>query len=365
MNLDDKDLFNEVVFTNELQGIMNINAGGALKNRNFLYNTAGNFETQAGSVQQYGIFNFAPENSQDSDQGFFNDGTFVNGKRGEIIKHGAWFTNHGMVHQGKDAVITNYARLDNTGAIFNNQQGSEINLQQKGTLYNTGTIWSKGTIKIAAEGWLYNAYGATISLLDDWGAGGPSGSPVGAFLLEHQGRFTNKGSFYGDFTNYGAIDGTGNITGDVVDHGTMAVGNSTGAKTIVGNYFKVDGSKHVELDGLFDGGGDQSLTEYDFLDVTGNVELGGVLDLEVLAGFELHRGNSFNILRVGGTLTGQFDGLGEGDLVGNFGGQDVFISYVAGDGNDVGLFTNAVPEPTTALVWSLLAGLGLTVRRRR
>ena len=84
-----------------------------------------------------------------------------------------------------------------------------------------------------------------------------------------------------------------------------------------------------------------------------------------MAGFELHRGYSFTTLRVGGTLTGQFDGLGEGDVVGNFGGQDLFISYVAGDGNDIGLFTNAVPEPTTALVWSLLAGLGLTVRRRR
>ena len=70
-------------------------------------------------------------------------------------------------------------------------------------------------------------------------------------------------------------------------------------------------------------------------------------------------------LRVGGTLTGQYDDLGEGDLVGNFGGQDLFITYGGGDGNDVALFTNAVPEPTTVLIWSMLAGVGMTVRRRR
>jgi len=36
-----------------------------------------------------------------------------------------------------------------------------------------------------------------------------------------------------------------------------------------------------------------------------------------------------------------------------------------GDGGGVALFTNAVPEPTTVRIWSMLAGLGMTVRRRR
>ena len=69
-------------------------------------------------------------------------------------------------------------------------------------------------------------------------------------------------------------------------------------------------------------------------------------------GFELAEGMSFNILRIGGTLTGQYDGLGEGDLVGNFGDEDLFITYDGSDGNDVTLFT--VPEPTMALTWSML-----------
>ena len=78
---------------------------------------------------------------------------------------------------------------------------------------------------------------------------------------------------------------------------------------------------------------------------------------------ELAEEMSFNILRVGGTLTGQYDGLDEGSLVGNFSGQDLFITYAGGDGNDVTLFT--VPEPTTVLIWSMLAGLGFAFRRRQ
>ena len=76
---------------------------------------------------------------------------------------------------------------------------------------------------------------------------------------------------------------------------------------------------------------------------------------------ELTEEMSFNILRVGGTLTGQYDGLDEGSRVDNFSGQDLFITYAGGDGNDVTLFT--VPEPTTVLIWSMLAGLGFAVRR--
>ena len=67
----------------------------------------------------------------------------------------------------------------------------------------------------------------------------------------------------------------------------------------------------------------------------------------------------FNFLRVGGTLSGQYDGLGEGDLFGNFGSEDLYITYTAGSGNDVALYT--VPEPTTLLL-ALLALVGTTLR---
>ena len=97
--------------------------------------------------------------------------------------------------------------------------------------------------------------------------------------------------------------------------------------------------------------------------MTGNVQLAGVLDVLLIDGFELAEGMSFNFLRVGGTLTGQYDGLDEGGLVGNFSGEDLFITYTGSDGNDVTLFT--VPEPTMVLTWSLLIGLAVMVRRRQ
>jgi len=135
--------------------------------------------------------------------------------------------------------------------------------------------------------------------------------------------------------------------------------------TLTGDLNKTAGSIDIELGGLFDGGGDKSLTEFDWLDVTGNVDLAGLLNVSLIDDFSLAGGMSFDFLRVDGTLKGQFDGFGEGGLVGNFSGTDLYITYAGGDGNDVSLFSSVVPEPTTVLIWSLLAGFGMTVRRRR
>jgi hypothetical protein len=68
------------------------------------------------------------------------------------------------------------------------------------------------------------------------------------------------------------------------------------------------------------------------------------------------------IADVVGVLSGQFSGLGEGALVASFGGQDLFISYAAGDGNDVALFT-AVPEPGAGLMGAILCSLLFLLRR--
>ena len=146
--------------------------------------------------------------------------------------------------------------------------------------------------------------------------------------------------------------------------GTMSSGNYADVVTIDGDWIKTGGSKEVDLGGLFSGSGDKSRTEFDWVDVTGNVELAGLLDVQLIDGFNLFRGMSFDILRVGGTLTGQYDGLGEGALVGNFGGENLFITYTAGDGNDVSLYTNPVPEPTTLLL-ALLAMIAVPLLVRR
>ena len=252
----------------------------------------------------------------------------------------------GTVNLESGTTFANYANMTATGNL-NNAAGMTLENGTGGTLTNNGTLTNDGAL--VNEGILFN-HGTLDNSLE--------------------GTLTNNGTidmfWVGEFTNNGTLNGSGTIIGRYTDHGQTKPGNSAGVMTIDGDYFKVEGSKEIELGGLFDGDGDKALTEHDWLEVTGDAELSGTLDVKLIDGFDLDRGNVFNFLRVGGILSGQYDGLSEGDLVGNFGGQDLFITYRGGDGNDVALFTNAVPEPTTTvLIWTMLAGLGMTGRRRR
>jgi hypothetical protein len=66
-----------------------------------------------------------------------------------------------------------------------------------------------------------------------------------------------------------------------------------------------------------------------------------------------------------GDAFGAFDGLNEGDLIASFGAHDLYISYAAGDGNDIALRTfSAVPEPNSATLLAALC-LGFMPRRKR
>ena len=109
--------------------------------------------------------------------------------------------------------------------------------------------------------------------------------------LTNAGTLTNNGilnTFSGTFINNGTINGGGTVLGHINDSGTMSPGtmspgNYADVVTIDGNWIKTGGSKEVDLGGLFSGGGDKSLTEFDWIDVTGNVELAGLLDVQLIA----------------------------------------------------------------------------------
>ena len=292
-------------------GTININFGSKLKNETDLTNWATLTNETTGVINNHGEF----ENSM------FFPGSF------------AVLENDGTLTNFAGGTLHNYGNLTNkSGGTLNNNGGGTLTIYLGG-LYNGGTLNNNGLLNI--EGGGFTNDGTLIN-------NGTINNPVNPL-----------------FINRGRLDCDGKIIGSLNDYGVTSPGEGEGAgvMTIDGDYFKVAGSKEIKLAGLYD---------YDRIDVTGNVELAGTLDVKLVDGFELHRGNWFDFLTVGGTLTGQYDGLGEGDLVGNFGGQDLFITYGGmGDGGGVALFTNAVPEPTTVLIWSMLAGLGMTVRRRR
>jgi hypothetical protein len=83
---------------------------------------------------------------------------------------------------------------------------------------------------------------------------------------------------------------------------------------------------------------------FDYLEILGDFEIAdGVLEVLLIDGFLLDFSQSFDVISISGTRSGVFLGLPEGGLVGNFDEQDLFITYQAGDGNDIALFTAGLP----------------------
>ena len=148
------------------------------------------------------------------------------------------------------------------------------------------------------------------------------------------------------------------VLGDLFNEsGILAPGNSPGITSVSGNYGQGSAATlEIELGGLTAG-------QFDQLLIGGNADWDGMLDVSLYGGFSLGANQQFQIATVSGIQTGMFTGLGEGDLVGNFGGRDLFITYNGFGGAGVGLFT-AVPEPGAAGLVGL-AMLGLAMRRRR
>ncbi|MFO0940973.1 MAG: PKD domain-containing protein [Pirellulales bacterium] len=141
------------------------------------------------------------------------------------------------------------------------------------------------------------------------------------------------------------LKGTGSFTGNVLNQGTVAPGNSPGIVTINGNYTQSSGaSLQIELQGT-----NPTVPDFDQLFVNGAVSLAGTLDVSLLGGFNPSVGNSFKIIDNDGSdaITGTFTGLPEGATVSG-GGATFQISYVGGTGNDVVLTTtSAVPFVVT------------------
>ncbi len=121
---------------------------------------------------------------------------------------------------------------------------------------------------------------------------------------------------------------------DLVNNGgTISPGASAGVTHVMGDLSINSGVFDIEIGGT--GGG-----QFDQLIIDGMATLGGTLDISLINGFTLEPNSIFNIVDITGSRTGEFTGLGEGALVGNF-GRDLFITYTSGDGNDVALYTLA------------------------
>jgi len=183
--------------------------------------------------------------------------------------------------------------------------------------------------------------------------------PTGADVWLHD-RVQNEGVVdvgLGGVVNLADLMGHGCTgAGTTRLEGHVRPGSSIGQMVFEGDLVLGRGCvMHIELGGLVPG------LEHDQVLVGGDLVLDGLLRATLVRPFGLEPGQYFEIIDVAGKAAGQFSGLEEGAVVGNYGGLDLFITYAAGDGNDVALFT--IPEPSAALL--LVAGICALGRRRR
>ena len=155
-----------------------------------------------------------------------------------------------------------------------------------------------------------------------------------------------------------SLSGDGTIVGNVVNEGVIAPGSSNGELSFT--HLTLAGSSEVDL--II-----RNTSLFDRLSVSDELLLDGSLAISFLNEQTVSENQSYRIIDFSGSsFSGEFDGLGEGSLVGNFNGVDLFITYAGGDGNDVELYTSsAIPEPASASVILAVSVVTILHRRRR
>ncbi len=167
--------------------------------------------------------------------------------------------------------------MNNTG-LLRKVSGADAGMLNDVALNNTGTVQVlTGTLSLSS----FTQNGGATMLSGGMLAG--SGSPLNFY-------------FYG-----GALQGTGIVTGNVVNTGgIVAPGSSPGVLRIAGNYTQgPTGTLNIELGGVVSG------TQHDLLDVTGAASLSGALDVSLINGFTPISGTVFRIVNFS-TRSGDF-----------------------------------------------------------
>jgi len=306
---------------------LNLN-GGTLDGAGVL-TVAGSLEWTDGTMTGSGATSIAPGGS------FHIGGSSLKILERRVNNAGnATWDGSGDILSGQGAVFTNQAGAsltiasdqtwffdsDGTQTQFDNQAGSAITKSGGGgtTTFSDLAFTNRGTITAAA---------GTLNFHPGFYQSAGVTRLAGGSLLS-SGTFNLQG---------GVLDGTGTLTGSVLNAAQVKPGTSPGKITIGGPYSQTtSGSFAVELNGLAPG------AEFDQLAVIGAVTVGGTL--QVSLGFAPPYGATFLIIDNDGSdaVIGAFTGLPEGATL-QVGNTALSISYAGGDGNDVVLI---VPTPT-------------------
>jgi autotransporter-associated beta strand protein len=191
---------------------------------------------------------------------------------------------------------------------------------------------------ITSPSWLYKAGAGTLV----FGASSPAFT---GRIFANAGTVLVNGSIAGTdqipVASGATLGGSGTVPVVTLAGGaTLAPGNSPGTLSSGNVTFNSGSTFAVELHGTTAG------TQYDQLNVTGTVSLGGAT-LNPTLGYAAVRGDTFVIINNDGAdaVVGTFSGLAEGSIFTE--GSDRFgVSYIGGDGNDVVLTYDPNSTPT-------------------
>ena len=186
----------------------------------------------------------------------------------------------------------------NKGGNLNRSGGA---LHFKTWNHNGGTTTCTGVGLTIGPNQTYNLGGGSLQAeiinLNNGGVFNRTGGTLNYTTLNLQG-----GGFFGDLENTTLLTGTGPITGDVLNSGTVNPGNSPGTLNIVGSYTQaVGGTYTVEI---------ASPSSYDRISVTGipgTATLAGAIAPTLLGGYRPPGNQIFpGVITTTGGITGTF-----------------------------------------------------------
>ncbi|MDD3179785.1 MAG: PEP-CTERM sorting domain-containing protein [Opitutaceae bacterium] len=305
--------------------------------------TNGNFNSSASTTTLGGTLTIDSAADHDFDtHAFVNNGTVY------------WVAGAGPLRSGNSGTFTN-------NATFNDAASAGWNNAFNGSLAQ----FSNETTGV------YNKTGGTTTV--DIAFVNAGTVNVQAGTLNFQNTFTSTGGNltltnnatvqFGYAVDLGttSLAGNGTVIGNIITDGDVSPGTSAGQLNITGNLTLQPLSVAIfELGGTLQG------TEYDYLNVSGSVTLGGALEVKFANGFQdiiLPNANTFTILSAG-ALSGSFSNVASDSRLSTSDGFGSFLVTYSGLNVSLSGFT-PVPEPST---WALL-GVGTSllyvVSRRR
>lgn len=200
------------------------------------------------------------------------------------------FTNGGLLTSNGYSYLTSTTNTASGRIVVNGiVETSEFLNSGELTINNGATLYNYGSKLVNGGGSRTTVNpGGAISL----SSGAANQLDLNGALLVNNGTITGTVN-----VNYGSLAKGAGAYGvvNVFDGGVYSPGNSPGTATVSSLQFDdgstVGGPKlQIELGGINQG------TEYDHIDVTGLLSLGGTLDVSLLPGFNPQSGNTFDIL---------------------------------------------------------------------